>query len=434
MGKINAENRVNLTATRITRHECKEGKDYSLLWDEQSRSLALQTTRTGHKSYVFQDRIHGKPLRIVIGSPDSWTIPQARAKANELKVMVDQGIDPRKIAKDAKTKATAEAAEKSARKVPARDAWDTYLAARKKLWSAVHYQDHLNLSQEGGKPAKIGNRLTTAGPLASLLCLPLYGITAKAVADWISKESKSRATATRNAYRKFKPFIAWCTKHPDYKHGVHADCCTEDNVVEIVPKGVAKAADALHKDHLPLWFEHVLKISNPYFSAFPQALLLTGARRQEMEHLKWTDLSFQWKTMRLYDTENGTGERIISLPPYLASVLNALPRINEWVFASPTSMEGHVVGVTKPHMQALKKANLPHVSLHGLRRSFKNFSEWLGTVPVGVVAQIMGHSPSATVEKHYTHRGADFLLIHHERIEAWILEQAGIKLGEKKTA
>ena len=49
-------------------------------------------------------------------------------------------------------------------------------------------------------------------------------------------------------------------------------------------------------------------------------------------------------------------------------------------------------------------------------------------VPAGVVAQIMGHKPSATAEKHYTVRPLDLLRLHHEKIEAWILEQAGVPL------
>ena len=35
--------------------------------------------------------------------------------------------------------------------------------------------------------------------------------------------------------------------------------------------------------------------------------------------------------------------------------------------------------------------------LHRLRRSFNSLTEWLET-PAGVVAQIMGHKPSATAE------------------------------------
>ena len=57
-------------------------------------------------------------------------------------------------------------------------------------------------------------------------------------------------------------------------------------------------------------------------------------------------------------------------------------------------------------------------------------TEWL-EVPVGVVAQIMGHKPSATAEKHYTVRPLELLRLHHEKIEAWILEQAGIVFDAK---
>lgn len=52
-------------------------------------------------------------------------------------------------------------------------------------------------------------------------------------------------------------------------------------------------------------------------------------------------------------------------------------------------------------------------------------------MPVGIVAQIMGHKPSATAEKHYTVRPLDLLRMWHTRYEAWILEQAGIKLQQK---
>ena len=45
---------------------------------------------------------------------------------------------------------------------------------------------------------------------------------------------------------------------------------------------------------------------------------------------------------------------------------------------------------------------------------------WLRAVP------IQGHKPSATAEKHYKVRPLELLRVHHEKIEAWILEQAGI--------
>jgi integrase len=75
-------------------------------------------------------------------------------------------------------------------------------------------------------------------------------------------------------------------------------------------------------------------------------------------------------------------------------------------------------------------AAIDALTLHGLRRSFGTLSEWL-EVPAGVVAQIQGHKPSATAEKHYRVRPLDLLRVHHERIEAWILEQAGIVFDAK---
>lgn len=48
--------------------------------------------------------------------------------------------------------------------------------------------------------------------------------------------------------------------------------------------------------------------------------------------------------------------------------------------------------------------------------------------PVGVVAQIMGHAPSALAEKHYRRRQIDMLRVYHEKIELWILREAGIDM------
>jgi hypothetical protein len=39
----------------------------------------------------------------------------------------------------------------------------------------------------------------------------------------------------------------------------------------------------------------------------------------------------------------------------------------------------------------------------------------------------MGHKPSATAEKHYRRRPLDLLRMWAVKIEAWILEQAGIE-------
>jgi hypothetical protein len=53
-------------------------------------------------------------------------------------------------------------------------------------------------------------------------------------------------------------------------------------------------------------------------------------------------------------------------------------------------------------------------------------AEWVET-PTGISAQIMGHKPSATAEKHYKQRPLDLLRMWHTKIETWILNEAGIE-------
>ena len=72
------------------------------------------------------------------------------------------------------------------------------------------------------------------------------------------------------------------------------------------------------------------------------------------------------------------------------------------------------------------------LTLHGLRRSFKSLSEW-EEIPAGVIAQIMGHKPTAIAEKHYTQRPLDLLRMHHQRLENWMLLHAQISPPLKAT-
>ena len=78
-------------------------------------------------------------------------------------------------------------------------------------------------------------------------------------------------------------------------------------------------------------------------------------------------------------------------------------------------------------------AGIPKVAIHGLRRTFKNMAEWV-EVPAGVTAQLMGHKPSAIAERHYTSRPLDLLRAWHVKIEAWILEQAGVEQPKEEQA
>ena len=64
-----------------------------------------------------------------------------------------------------------------------------------------------------------------------------------------------------------------------------------------------------------------------------------------------------------------------------------------------------------PQTRACKAAGLEGLTLHGLRRSFKNLTEWL-EVPIDMETQIQGNKPSATAEKHDSVRPLKLLRVH----------------------
>lgn len=467
--------RVRLTAGRVEAFTCPAGKSQAFLWDTEAPSLMLRATPTGRKTYAFEGRLNGATVRISIGTAADWSLDAARKRAAELKQQVDSGQDPREIERqkqaDRDAAKAAQAAEIEADKLAAvtvGDVWKTYLDDRRQFWGERHYADHLKMSKAGGEVSKRGVKAapdgtkpnTLPGPVFGLLALPLRDLTPDKIEAWATEQAKTRPTYARLCWRCLKVFLNWCAEHPEYSRLLAtANPAKTKRTREVLGKPSVKD-DALQREQLPAWFAAVRKIQNPVIAAYLQTMLLTGARPGEVLTLRWDDLNTQWKGMTIRDKVEG--ERVIPLTPYVTQLLAELPRRNEWIFSSAralrmdpkntrrrerehaakgqsapagdlmtVSASGHLSDPSTSHRCACATAGLEGLTLHGLRRSFASLTEWL-EIPSGVVAQIQGHKPSATAEKHYKRRPLDLLRLHHERIEAWILEQAGIEFDASK--
>ena len=427
-----------LTAGRVERLTCPAGKAQAFLRDTKAPGLRVRVTPSGAKAFIFEAKLHRDTIRQTIGDVRAWTIDDARTEANRLRVLVDGGTDPRELQREKAAAAVARKAAEQAKEILVREAWDVYVEERRHLWSENHYRDHIRKAKAGGVPAKRGSRgrgVTIDGPLFPLMQLKLDELTAATIQAWAGQEAKRRPTSARLAWRLLKAFLTWCSEQETYAALLPAQNPAQTRRArEALGKPRAKS-DVLQRDQLAPWFHAVRATCTLTTAVYLQGLVLTGARPGELLGLKWDDVNTRWRSIAIRDKVEG--DRIIPLTPYFAELLSELPRVNEWVFASPLAEVDPRYGVmSKPHdaqKRASQLAEINGLTLHGLRRSFKTLSEWL-ELPAGIVAQIMGHKPSATAEKHYTVRPLDMLRMYHERIEAWILKEAGIKLPAAKTA
>ncbi|TYC54736.1 DUF4102 domain-containing protein [Zoogloea oleivorans] len=428
--------RQRLTLPRIAAFSPKtEG----YLWDEDMPRLAVRARPSGAKSFLFKGALNYQSIRITIGSVDAWTIEAARDEARRFQRMIDDGKDPREVlreegrareAEDAAKVAAVNAAQEEQRRqsVAVGEAWAAYVAARSHKWGDSHKRDHEKAIQPGGEHITRGRKkgqgeYSLPGMVHSLLTEPLKDLNPGRLSVWMQENNERGPTEAAKNFRLLRAFLNWCAERPEYSGIVRPEACRDSEVRDRVQATKAKAG-CLQKEQLPLWFEHVKKLRNPVHSAYLQTTLLTGARREELTGLTWDCIDFQWKSMTIRDKVEG--ERTIPLTPYVASLLDALPRRSQWVFSSPSAESGCLQEPLKPHKRAMAAAGLPPFTIQDLRRSFGTLTEWV-ECPVGVVAQIQGHKPSALAEKHYRRRPLDLLRMWHVKIESWILEQADIE-------
>jgi integrase len=419
---------VRLTAGRVESFACPAGKSQAFLWDTEAPTLALRATPTGRKTYVFESRLNGATLRINIGTLAA-TLEQARTKAKALAVMVDSGIDPREVERQQLADKAAAAIAATAQTLTVGDVWPLYLAKgkpkRRDAWKPGYRADLEAMAAPGGVEKKRGKGLTRPGPLFPLMALPLGAINEDSLKSWFDREALAGKHQAARALMMFRGFLRWCSARPEYRKLTDRDAGRAAAIVESLPS-TTRRTDALEAAQVPGWWAGVEQLNNRAASVYLRALLLTGARREELAAMKWADVDFQWRKLTIADKVEAT--RTIPLSPYLAQLLATLPRTNEFLFAS-TGKAGRIADTRASHAKALQSASIEGLTIHGLRRSFSLLGEAAGA-PAGAIAQVMGHKPSATAEG-YRPRSVDALRPFLEQIEAHILAMAGVQFDSK---
>jgi len=114
----------------------------------------------------------------------------------------------------------------------------------------------------------------------------------------------------------------------------------------------------------------------------------TGMRRSEVEQLKIVNVNLPWRRIVLEKTKNGDSRQIVihsSLLPVLEKAISDSP--SEFVFPGK---KDRPFNTRKPFEEARRKAGLPNLWFHDLRKAFVTFARGAGH-PDRTVAAIAGH-------------------------------------------
>lgn len=431
--------KIVFTAGRVAGFKCPSEKAQAFCWDATAKGLGLRATPAGKPAYVFQGTYQGKDLRITIGSPGAWSIPQAQEKARALQRLIDEGRDPRAVKAEKTAADVAQRDAATAAALTVGDIWPRYLTEgkpkRKDAFKPRYRADLEAAASPGGVKKLRGQGLTRPGPIYPLLALPLAQVNEDTLKSWFDDEAKAGRHQAARALMMFRGFLRWCSSKPEYRALTDRDAGRAAAILDELPSTAqSRRTDCLEAAQLPGWFAGTDKLGNRTLAAYLQGLLLTGARREELAGLKWADVDFRWNRLTLADKVEKT--RVIPLTPYMAQQLAGLPRIkdadgnpNPFVFAASKAKGGHLTDPRASHAKVLLDAGITTLTIHGLRRSFSLLGESAGA-PAGAIAQVMGHKPSATAEG-YRPRSVDALRPYLAQIEAHILQQAGVTFEVK---
>lgn len=420
---------IELTAGAIERLTCRADiKAQAFLRDTKAPGLRVRVTNTGAKSFVYEAKLNRQTIRRTIGDVRSWTIEQARAEARRLAVVLDNGQDPRELDRQAQAAREAQSVQEKAKALTVGELWPAYLETgrpkRKDAWKPRYLDDLKKMATPGGEKKKRGQGLTRPGPLFPLMALPLASVDEDVLKSWYDQEALAGKHQAARALMMFRGFLRWCSVRPEFRELVDRDAGRAPAILEALPAN-NRRIDKLMPEQIAGWWSSAEKLPNLVHSVYLRALLLMGARREEVAALRWCDIDWRWRRITIADKVELS--RVIPLAPYMAQLLDSLPRLGRYVFYSASEV-GYVKDARASMAKVLAECGVEHLTFHGLRRTFTQTARRI--VPAGVPAQILGHKPSAVAEG-YAILALDELRPYMAQIEAEFLRLAGVQFDAR---
>jgi integrase len=350
--------------------------------------LALRVSYAGSKSWTFYYRIAGHPRRMSLGTYPAVSLVEARDAWRAARVAVAKGVDP------------------SPRQSARADTFANVVA------------EWVKRDQADNKPASVRTveKIVAFDLLPKWSSRPVDGITKRDVIELLDGIMDRGAPAkARSVYAHLARFFKWC---------VGRDIIAASPMTGIDKPDTVKTRERVLTDTEIVKVWHACA-AGP-FGAAARLLLLTGARREEISSLSWSEVDSD--TIRLEGERTNSGKpRTIALSAPARTLLDAVPRGGKYVFSfdggkAPINGWGHA----KVRINAA--AGIADWRLHDLRRTVATGLQKLG-INLQTIEAVLGHvsgSRSGVVAIYQRHEFADEA---RAALEAWGAHVIGLIEG-----
>jgi integrase len=336
---------------RAARHELPDGG-----------GLYLVVQPSGAKSWAIRYRLHGKPEKLTVkGSYPAVTLAVAREAARNAQDSLAHGDDPKGHGSDTVT-----------------------------ALAALYDQHHISGLRPGTQSMK---RRQMAAIVKAWGPRPVASITRKdavklvdAAADAIKRADPAAETANvaNERAKNIAAFLQWCIDRGEIDH----------NVAHRIKRRPTKSRDRVLTDAELTAVWHQAVDVNGRLGALVRLLILTGARRDEIASLRWSEL--QANTIELPASRTKTGvAHFIAITAAIRAVLDQCPREGE--FALNGNFKVNVSDRTRKY---LNPPGVKNWTLHDLRRTFASGCAKL-EVPPHIIERCLNHNKKSSVAAIY---------------------------------
>jgi integrase len=354
---------MRLTPSTVRDLALPPGKADHVFFDDDLPGFGMRVRESGAKAWLVQYAIGGRTRRLTIGNPATLDLGKARNLAKDLLAKARLGGDP--VAD--KATARARAGETFGALLP------RYLERQRARMKPRSYQE-------------TERHLTTHAK--ALHSLPIDGIDRRAVATRLATLAKASGPAAANRVRaSMSGFFTWLAR----------EGYVDANPVAFTNKAVENGARArvLADDELAtIW----RAAGDGQYGAIVKLLLLTGARRDEIASLTWSEIDLDAATITLPpERTKNRREHIIPLSDPALAILAAQPRRVEADGSPRSYVFGNGIrgyqdwSGSKADLDARTPGKALDWTLHDFRRSLSTSLHERFNVPPHVVEAILGH-------------------------------------------